>query len=378
VVVSYSGGSSNSYHASAPLPLVRTAEFPFNDTFIQLFEVMKLQLLQEMKLQLSGEIEPLSRRLDAEQTARDAQADELVKCQNNYTASVRQLERYQDRFANQQLQIRNLTQRSEQLESSCKASEEAKISEQTKCENLQQEYDRLCTRVQKLDNDNGELQSKVSSLEFDNAWQNADIDRVQSDLNKLQTERTELLHGLKETKEENLNMKKIVKALTQQKDNLQDEFENSQAENAKLHIEVARLVEAKGSLTEQVELLESECASLQEESAASDINPTQKSQGHLSTSTIDSGIGESLRDSVVSTRKRQISTSSIANEHEEKRHRSLQPLGDHDCGILFAEPDQDLDPLTLPIMGTSELPLPWNGSDRFAHTWDEGAEMTFI
>jgi hypothetical protein len=37
-----------------------------------------------------------------------------------------------------------------------------------------------------------------------------------------------------------------------------------------------------------------------------------------------------------------------------------------------------MDPLTLPIMGTSELPLPWNGSDGFAHTRDEGAEMTFI
>jgi chromosome segregation ATPase len=248
VVVSYPDVCSNSYHASAPLPLIRTAEFPFNDAFIQLFEGMKLQLLQEMKLQLSGEIEPLSRRLDAEQTARDAQAAELVKCQNDYAASVRERERYQDLFANEQLRIRNLTERSEQLERSCKASEEAKISEQTKCENLQQEYDRLCTRVQKLDNDNGELQSKVSSLEFDNAWQNADLDRVQSDLNKLLTERTELVHGLKETKEENLNMKKIVKALTQQKDNLQDEFENSRADNDKLHIEVARLVSKLSSL----------------------------------------------------------------------------------------------------------------------------------
>lgn len=379
---SYSDGSSNSYHASAPLTLVRTAEFPFNDAFVQLFEGMKLQLLQDMKLHLSREIEPLSRRLDAEQAARKTQADELVKCQNDYAANVRELERYKDLYANQQQRITNLTHRSEQLESGGKASEEARIREQTKCENLQQEYDRLRTRVQKLDIDNGELQSMVWSLEFDNTLQNADIDRVQSDLNKLQTERTELLHGLKETKEENLNIKKIIKALRQQKDNLQDQFENSQIENAKLHIEVARLVEAKGSLAERVELLESECASLQEDSVAPDINPTHKSHGHLSTSTIDSGIGESLRDSVVSTRKRQISTSSIANEHEDKRHRSLQPLGDHYCSILFADSgqdlDQDLDPMTLPIMGTSELPLPRNGLDEFAHTRDEGAEMTFI
>ena len=332
---------------------------------------MKLQLWQEMKLHLSEEMKPICQRLEAEHTARNAQADEFVKCQND-------LERYKDLFAHEQLRNSNLTQRSEQLERSYKTAEEAKISEETKCENLQQEYDRLCTRVHQLENDNGGLRSVISNLEFDDALNKADIESHQNELKRLQTERTKLLHGLKQTKEENLNMKIIIQALTEQKNNLRDELEIVQAEKANLQIEVTRLVEAKDSLAEQVELLESECTSLQEEITAPDISSTQKSQGHLSTATIDSGIGGSLRDSVVSTRKRQISTSSIGNEHEEKRHRSLQPLGDRDSGILFADPDQDLDPLTLPIMGTSELQPPWNGSGGYAHSRDDGDEMTFI
>jgi chromosome segregation ATPase len=340
----------------------------------------------------------LTRRLEAtEHTARDARANEVDKWQNEYKRLGESYEELSSGYVSQQGRIDSLNQKSNYLEGLCESLKEAKINEQTKrekladeMETLRQRYDSHDATIQRLNNSNGELHSKILSLESDNAMQTEHINNLQSSLSKLETENSDLetalgiLHDSKDLlrtevtklqidnnqligqlgkmKDEKLNIERTAEALQQQKDNLKNKVDNLQVENVELRTQVAQLQEAKANLDEKVDVLARECASFQEQSKARDIKATQESQCRLSNWTIDSGMGESIRASTSSTRKRQIS---ITDEREEKRHRSLLFFGGDDSTFL-ADPD----PEELRLMLTSELPIR-RGSEGPPHTEDK-------
>jgi uncharacterized protein len=333
----------------------------------------------------------LTNRLDTVLRARDTQADEVVKWQNDYKNLGKSYQALSSGYD-------HLTQKLQCLESLCKSLEESKISEQSKreqlsddMENLQQKYQSLDATVQRLNNANEELQLTVVSLQNSNRMQAEHIDKLQNSLAKsknensdlktdlsrfkhhndelrahndsLSTEVTHLIGMFGKMKDEKLKFEKTAESLQQQKDNLHHEINRLQAENERLHVQISKLQETKDSLSEQVGVLERECALFQEANKAPDINPTQKSQGHLSNWTIDSAMGESIRAST-SSRKRQIS---ITDEQDEKRHKSLHLVGEED-GTFLADADADLEPESeeLPIMLASGIPLR-SGSEAPAH-----------
>ncbi|CZR64812.1 uncharacterized protein PAC_14711 [Phialocephala subalpina] len=365
---------------SLSLPLTGTAVAQFNDALTQLPE----------------KIELLTRRLDTERMARvllEARANEVDKWQKEYMRIGKNYEELTSHCESQERHIKDLKQKSEHLEGLCKTFEDGKVSEQTKreklsddMENLQQKYHALDGTVQRLRNADGELQSKVLSLQGLNEIQAEHINGLQTGLKKLEVENTDLRihlsdlqnhnHSLRievtklqtansqligrvgKLKDENIKLDRTVEALQQQKNNFQNDVAKLQTQNLKLQTQVAQLHEAKVNLDEKVDLLERESASFQQEKRALEINPSQECVSRFSTCTIDSGVGESLRASVASSRKRQIS---ITDEREEKRHRSLNFMSGN-YSTFLADPDPD----ELPIMSTSELPIR-RGSEGSTH-----------
>lgn len=337
--------------------------------------------------QLPEKMELLSRRLDTEHTARvllEARANEVERWQKECMRIEKSYKELTSHCESQEQHIKDLKQKSEYLERFCETFEDGKISEQTQreklsddMENLQQKYHALDGTVQRLRNSNGELQSMVLSLQGMNEMQvenisslhaglkkveaeNTDLRTQLSDLknhnNSLQTEMTNLRIGnsqlvgrVGKLKDENIILDRTVATLQQQKDGLHNGVAKLQAKNLELHDEVAKLQKAKANLDEKFHLLEEESASFQQEKKTQEVNLSQEYGSRFSTCTIDSGVGESIRTSVASSRKRQIS---ITDEREEKRHRSLNFLNGDDSTFL-ADPDPD----ELPFMSTSGLPI---------------------
>jgi len=174
-------------------------------------------------------------------------------------------------------------------------------------------------------------------------------DSLRTAVTRLQTTNNQLQERVRRLKDDNIKLEGKVETLQQQKDSLQNDVAKLQAENFQLHDEVAELQEAKAKLDHKVDLLERENVSLQQENRALKTKPSKDSQDRLSNCTIDSGLGESPRASVASSRKRQIS---ITDERKEKRHRSSDVIGEHD-GTFLAHPDTE----DLTIMPMSELPI---------------------
>jgi chromosome segregation ATPase len=206
-----------------------------------------------------------------------------------------------------------------------------------------------------LEVENTDLRTQLSDLQNHNV-------SMRAEMAKLQTANSQLIGRVVKLKDENIKLDRTVEALQQHKDSLQNDVAKLQAENFKLHNHVAQLHEAKASLDEKVDLLERESASFQQEKKALEINASRECMGRFSNCTIDSGVGESLRASVASSRKRQIS---ITDEREEKRHRSLNFLCGDDSTFL-ADPD----PEELLIISTSELPIR-RGLEGPTHIKDE-------
>jgi chromosome segregation ATPase len=338
----------------------------------------------ELLTQLPEKIELLTRRLDTEHTARvllEARANEVDKWQKEYMRMGKKYEELTSHCESQEQYIKDLKQKTEHLENLNNTVKDFKVSEQTKrekltddLENLQQQYHVLDGTVQKLRNDNGELHSMVLSLRGMNEMhvehinglqtglkkleiENSDLkahlndlknhnESLRTEMTQLQTENSQLVGRVGKLKDENRKLDKTVEALQQQKDSLQSDVAKLQAQNLEFNDEVAKLQKAKVNLDEKVDLLERESASFQQEKKALEINTTLECVSRFS---IDSGVGESLRASVASSRKRQIS---ITDEREEKRHRSVGFLSGDDSTFL-ADPDPD----DLDVMLPSELPI---------------------
>lgn len=358
------------------------------------------------------QVKLLSKRLDDQQAARAAEANEIV---------TRFKKSYEGVYKNQELRIKD-------LEGICETLNEATVREQTKSEKLsddietlQQKHDGLDATVQRLKNSNGELRSQVLELQSENVSREEIINGLQSTLKSVKAENTELktdlglLHGnnnslLKKNDSliaENTKLqiaynkllggyKELRNTLTQQKNNfhnetgklqdencqlqaqvdqlrdtdlegklkterkvgtLQQETDTLQTENTELQVQISHLQEIMAKQEEKVALLEREHDSRQEESTAPDVNPNHQVLAHISHLTFDSAIGGSVRGSGASSRKRQ---SSITDEQDKKRHRSLQPLGEDNATFL-------------PIMSTSGLPIR-SGSEGPAHSADHYTE----
>jgi len=346
-----------------------------------------LAQFNELLTQLPEKIELLNRRLDTEHAARvlhEARADEADKWQKECVRIEKKHKELTSHCESQEQHIKDLKQKSEHLERLCNTFKDFKVGEQTRqekltddMENLQQQYNALDGTVQRLRNANGELHSMVLSLRGMNEMQvehinslqtglkkleveNSDLrthlrdfknhnESLRAEMNKLQTEKSQLVGRVGKLKDENDKLDKTVEGLKQQKDSLQNDAAKLHAQNLEFHTEVAKLQKAKVNLNEKVDLLELEAASFQQEKKALEINPSQECVSRFSTCTIDSGVGESLRASITSSRKRQIS---ITDDREEKRHRSLEFLNENDRPFL-ADPDPD----ELDVILPSERPF---------------------
>lgn len=144
---------------------------------------------------------------------------------------------------------------------------------------------------------------------------------------KLQIDNNQLLGGIEKIKDEKTKIEQTLENLQRQKYYLQNHVNKLLNDNYNLYTQVSQLQDVKASLDKRFDLLKNKCATLQEESKAPGINPSQESHCHLSSWTIDSGMGESELGRGASSRKRQIS---VTDGREEERRRSLHFLREDD------------------------------------------------
>ncbi|PMD32415.1 hypothetical protein L207DRAFT_536278 [Hyaloscypha variabilis F] len=235
--------------------------------------------------------------------------DEKLKVENNFKALMQHKRNLENQASN--LQATNC-----ELEAQVEQFQEAGVDESLKTtriiEALQQEKETLQEKVKQQEHVNSILHAQVAQLQEAKASLDAE----------LTTTRT---------------------AEQQRNDSLQYEVNKLQAENTKLNAQTTQLQEIVASLDDKIAMLERERTSLQEEikSPSSDTNPAHQSLSRFSNLTFDSAIGESVRGSCASSRKRQ---SSITDEHEKKRQRSEVFVGEDDAAFL-------------PIMPTTGLPI---------------------
>ncbi|KAN0091696.1 hypothetical protein V8E51_017543 [Hyaloscypha variabilis] len=257
-------------------------------------------------------------------------------------------------------------------------------------ETLQQKYDSLNAIAQRLKNLNGELQSKVVSLQSKTFLGAEHISDLQKSLKNLNNENSELKTNLSTFHKHNDSLRTEVKKLQignnqpfrklKKIEYEKPTFERTFAINAELHDQVSQLQEANSSLNETIDLVQNEYGPRQGKKNANDINPTQQSQVRLSSMTINSAMGESVRGekntyhidpthesqvglsnwtidstmgqsqrgSVASTSKRQNSNPDV---REAKRQRSLDHINEDDDNCLPL-----LSAYGLPIRSVSDDP----------------------